>query len=328
MPDRWRAALHGLLGRVADASVVLSFDRSGFVRHSATFRADDLDVDLSGRICLVSGANSGLGLATSRALAARGATTWLLCRHRGRGEEARDLLRRETGNARVELALTDLASLASVRDLCARLVAPRVDLLVHNAGVLPDELTLTDDGLELTWATNVVGPFLLTSLLRPALERSADARVVFVSSGGMYLQRLTLDDLRWERRRFDGVIAYANSKRAQVILAELWARRLAGTTITVSAMHPGWADTPAVRDSLPRFHALLRRRLRSAAEGADTILWLGVCPRLQGDTGRFWFDRQPQETTPIPGTRESAAERDRLWELCRAQAGVPDEDAP
>ena len=314
------------LDSALDRSVVLSFDRTGFERHRRAFVPEDLDVDLCGRVCLVTGANSGLGLATSRALAALGARVWLLCRSRERGEGALRELRAAGGDA--ALALVDMASMASVRAVVEQIDAPRIDVLVNNAGVLPDRRVETTEGLELTWATNVAGPFLLTALLRPRLEAADQGRVINVSSGGMYTQRLDLRDTQWERRTFDGVKAYALTKRAEVCLTELWAEALRGTRVTVNSMHPGWADTPAVQSSLPRFHRLLGRILRTPEQGADTIVWLAACQRLAAQTGQLWFDRTSVETVKVPGTRERPEDRRRLWELCASQVGLDDLAAP
>jgi len=298
-----------------------SFDRLGFERHRRRFRAADLDVGLDGRTCLVTGANSGIGRATSRALAQRGARVVLLCRDRARGEEARDALRRETGNPSVELRLLDVSELGAVRRLAADLGPGPVHALVHNAGVLPDRRILTSEGLELTFATHVAGPHLLTALLADRL-RAGRARVVWVASGGMYLQRLSLDDLRWDRRPYDGVLAYARTKRMQVVMARLWARRLAGSGVEVHAMHPGWADTPAVRTSLPRFHRVMGPLLRDAEAGADTVIWLVVNPSLPGPTGSFWFDRERQWTHVLPWTWEWPGEPEKLLRLCDEVTGL------
>jgi NAD(P)-dependent dehydrogenase (short-subunit alcohol dehydrogenase family) len=299
-----------------------SFDRIGFHRHSRAFRPGDLEVDLSRRVYLVTGGNAGLGRASAEALARRGATVHLLCRDAGRAEAARDELRHLTGNVRVEHAVVDLSDLGSVRRYAASHGLERIDALVHNAGVLPPGRILTADGLELTLATHVVGPHLLTSLLATPLRASGDARVIFVSSGGMYTQRLDLDDLRWDRRGYDGVVAYARTKRMQVVLAALWAEVLAGTGVSVYSMHPGWADTPGVRTSLPRFHTLTRRLLRSPAEGADTIVWLAAREPAPTPSGGFWFDRRPRGTHYLPWTREDQTARARLWEACQRLAGL------
>jgi NAD(P)-dependent dehydrogenase (short-subunit alcohol dehydrogenase family) len=186
--------------------------------------------------------------------------------------------------------------------------------------VLPATRQLTADGLELTFATHVAGPHLLTRLLEPALRASTDGRVIFVSSGGMYTQRLSLDDLGWERRAYDGVTAYAQTKRMQVVLAAQWAERLAGSAATAAAMHPGWADTASVRTSLPRFHRLLRPVLRSAEEGADTIVWLAARRPAPTPRGAFWFDRVARTTYYLPWTREDAPTRDALWARCEEAA--------
>jgi NAD(P)-dependent dehydrogenase (short-subunit alcohol dehydrogenase family) len=255
-------------------------------------------------------------------LAKRGATVHLLCRDAGRAEAARDEIRRATGNARVEVALVDVADLASVRRYVASAGHEAIHALVHNAGVLPSSRVLTADGLELTFATHVVGPQLLTSLLASRLRAADDARVVFVSSGGMYTQRLDLEDLRWDLRRYDGVVAYAQTKRMQVVLAERWAQAFAGAGVSVYAMHPGWADTSGVKTSLPRFYELTRRVLRSPAEGADTIVWLAACQPAPAPSGGFWFDREPRWTHYLPWTREGQPARDRLWEQCQLFAGL------
>lgn len=299
-----------------DASILYSFDRSGFRRHARSFAPGDLDADLAGKVCLVTGANSGIGFETSQALAGRGATVWMLCRDRKRGQRAVEQVRVATGSTRVHLALLDVSDLGAVRRFARELAAPRVDVLVHNAGVLPDRRVESVDGHEITLATHVLGPWALTQALEPKLRASRDARVVFVSSGGMYTQRLSLDDCEWRRRPYDGVAAYAQTKRMQVVLAELLAQELPAARVTVSSMHPGWADTPAVQTSLPRFWKTMQRRLRTPAEGADTVIWLAASPAARGRSGLFWFDRRPRSTHLLPWTRESDGDRRALRALC------------
>jgi dehydrogenase/reductase SDR family protein 12 len=309
-----------ILDTVLDRTILFSFDRSGFLRHASRFGPGDLDVDLTGRICVVTGANSGIGRAAATALAARDAEVWLLCRDLGRGEEAVASIRKTTGNERVQLAVVDVSHLAAVHAFVEGFAPARVDVLIHNAGVLPATRQENPEGLELTLATNVTGPFLLTHLLHAKLAAATGARVIFVSSGGMYAQRLSLDDLQWTQRPFDGVTAYAQTKRMQVVLTELLARRWARARIAVHAMHPGWADTPSVRSSIPRFWQLMRQRLRTPEQAADTIVWLAVTPRLP--SGRFWFDRAPQPTHLLPFTTERPRDRARLWRLCTRLAGL------
>jgi NAD(P)-dependent dehydrogenase (short-subunit alcohol dehydrogenase family) len=306
----------GPIARLLDASILLSFDRTGYRRHAAGFDPADLQTNLEGRVCLVTGANSGIGFETALALAARGASVWMLCRNRERGLAAVRDVRGRTGSRRVHLGVLDVSDAASIRRFVQSFEGPVVDVLVHNAGVLPDERTESADGHELTFATHVLGPWLLTKSLLPRLRKSRDARVVFVSSGGMYTQRLSLHDWEWRKRPYDGVAAYAQTKRMQVVLAELLADELRGSGICVNAMHPGWADTPAVRTSLPRFWNVMRRVLRTPAEGADTVVWLAASPAARGETGRFWFDRRARSTHLLPWTRETSEDRQALRRLC------------
>lgn len=312
---------------ILDRSVVFSYDRSGYARHARFFSSQDAERDLTGRVALVTGANSGIGKATSGALAERGAEVWMLCRSPQRCEAARDELVEQTGHANIHHALVDLSDLDDIRRFAAAFEPERIDILVHNAGVLPDERTVTDHGLELTVATNLVGPFLLTWLLRERLLASDDGRVIQVTSGGMYSRRLSVERLRSLDGRFDGVTAYAQTKRAMVVLGELLAERLAGTSMAVHTMHPGWADTPAVRSSLPRFHRVTRRILRTPEQGADTAVWLAAAPRDALPSGRLWFDRAEQPTHLLPWTREDEVEREALWrQLCTWIGIDPDAD--
>jgi NAD(P)-dependent dehydrogenase (short-subunit alcohol dehydrogenase family) len=196
-------------------------------------------------------------------------------------------------------------------------------VLINNAGVLPAERTYTEQGFELTFATNVLGPFLLTALLLPALRRSAPSRVINVSSGGMYTSRIDVDDVQLEHRKFNGPRFYAHTKRAEVILSEEWGSRLAADGITVHSMHPGWVATPGIAASLPGFHRIMRPLLRSPAQGADTIVWLAGAPEGVRTTGKFWHDRRPRSKHRVPWTRETPAERARLFAQCEALCGFP-----
>jgi dehydrogenase/reductase SDR family member 12 len=193
-------------------------------------------------------------------------------------------------------------------------------VLVHNAGVLPAERRETSEGLELTFATNVLGPHLLTRLLRERLVASAPARVLFVSSGGIYIRRLEADDLQSRSGPFDGRVAYARSKRAEVVLAERWAEELAGTGVVVHAMHPGWADTQGNERPVSSLQRVLRPLLRTPAQGADTIVWLAAAEEPGRVTGRFWSDRHVRATHRLARTHETAEERDGLWHALDALA--------
>ena len=317
-----------LLQQVLEGTLPLSFARPGFRSRRERFVEGDLDVDMRGKVCLVTGGNAGLGRATARALGKRGATVHLLCRSRSRGEEAAAALRLEAGNPRFFVDEVDIADQVAVRRFAERFDAEQIDVLVHNAGVLLDERQESSDAIELTWATAVTGPFLLTWLLAPKLREAEQGRVIFVSSGGMYTRRLRLDDWQWARRSFDGVAAYALAKRAQVVLSELWAEVLASTPVTVNAMHPGWASTGGVQRSLPIFYNLTKPLLRSAEEGADTVVWLAMCSRLGDQSGAFYFDRAAVATHKLPWTKETEQTREGLWRLCAELCGLDDTRLP
>ena len=315
----WREAL-------LDRSIIASFDGSGFERHARRFVHGELDVDLQGKRMLVTGATGGLGLATARALAERGATVLVNSRSPARAQSACDALQQELPAARIEPAAFDISSLAAVRDWAASQAETQLDVLIHNAGVLPAQRTTTAEGLEQTVATNLVGPFALSWALRPALARSPDPRIIWVSSGGMLTQKLDVDATFDPPGPFDGVVAYARTKRAEAVLTELLQARM-GPRVALSCMHPGWADTPGVERSLPRFWRWMRHRLRTPAQGADTTVWLAARQPRPEPLGAFWFDRAPADAHPLPGTGTRRAEARRLWaRLCAAAKLATDAD--
>lgn len=305
------------LGALVDPTIVLSFDRTGFLLRSLAFSPADLDVDLAGRHCVITGANSGIGLETAKGLADLGARVTLLCRNPERAMAAREEIREETGSRIVETREVDMSDLDSVGRVADLLEKDAVDVLVHNAGLMADARIQSEQGIEMACATHIAGPHLLTRRLETRLRESPDGRLLWVSSGGMYTTRLFVDDLLDPPEPYDGVTAYAQTKRAQVVLAELWAERLAGA-VTVQSMHPGWADTPAVRSSLPAFHRIMKPLLRSPAEGADTLLWLAASEAATETTGKFFLDRIERRTHLLPLTREPAEERARLWDACES----------
>jgi len=296
-----------------DPSIVFSFDRTGYLRHAAGFDPEDLQTDLSGRIIAITGANSGIGFATSHALAQLGARVLMLCRDPGRAAAAADHIRASCESADLCTVALDLSDPESVHSLDERLPPGAIDVLVHNAGVLPRAHSTTPWGHELTLSTNLLAPFSLSAQLLPRLRRGSKARIIWVSSGGMYSQRLQVEQLDAPQQGFDGVAAYARTKRAMVVLAEQLAERLAPFDIAVHAMHPGWAETPGVQTSIPGFWRMTRWILRSPEQGADTVVWLAACDKAQQNSGRFWFDRKTRSPYLVPGKREPESERELLW---------------
>lgn len=246
---------------------------------------------MRGRICLVTGATSGIGRATAVELARRGATVVILARDLERGEQVRATIRQETGVSRDVLALVrlDLASLESVRRAAAEILerVPAVHVLVNNAGVHARARTLSADGLELTFAVNHLGHFLLTNLLLPRLIASAPARVVVVTSAFERLGRLDPDDLRLDRP-LDPFRAYFRSKLANLLFTFELARRLQGTRVTANAVHPGLVATGLLREFPRIIRSTYEWALRSPASGAIGPVRLASAPELRDITGRYF----------------------------------------
>jgi NAD(P)-dependent dehydrogenase (short-subunit alcohol dehydrogenase family) len=311
-----------ILDTVLDRMVIPGYSRVGYRLRQAGWADDPAPDALRGRTAMVTGANSGIGMAIAAGLAELGASVVMTVRNRERGEQARDELAAAHPDAELTVEVCDVADLDAVRDFVADLTSrlPRLDVLVHNAGVLPATRTETN-GHELTLATHVLGPVLLTEMLAPILDNSADPRVILMSSGGMYTQALPVDDLEYRNGRYRGATAYARTKRMQVALTPILADRWAPQGISVSCMHPGWADTPGVADSLPVFRRLTGPLLRSPAQGADTAVWLAAATPAP-PTGRFWHDRRPRPEHYLPLTRDSDRDRQRLWRYCADAIGL------
>lgn len=297
---------------------MLRFTRLGY--QSARRRWKPVSTFLGGQHVLVTGASSGIGLAAARALALMGAELTLVGRDAPKTEAAADQIRKSTGNPHVRVEVADLSLTADVHALADRLLAAGrpIHALLNNAGALFNPRQLTTEGVEKSFALLLLGPFLLTERLRPLLAKAGGARVVNVLSGGMYTQRIRVDDLQNAKGSYSGSVAYARAKRGLMILTEEWAKQWAGDGIVVNAMHPGWADTPGVETALPGFHRLTRRLLRSPEEGADTVVWLAAAPEAAEVSGAFWLDRERHPTHVLRATRETAEDRSALLAALRA----------
>lgn len=273
----------------------------------------------AGKIMLITGASSGIGLATAVELARRGAELVLPVRDPARGEAALAAIRRAVPAARLHLLALDLASFASIRACAADVLQrwPRLDVLLLNAGISPAQRRVTVDGFESTFAVNHLGHFLLTLLLLPALRAAASARVVVVASSVHKGQRLDFDDLQAERG-FSMMQVYARSKLANMLFARALARRLQGSGITVNALHPGVVDTGLAREFPWPFRVLAKLAFIAPAKGARTSVYLATAPEVEGSSGGYYAKCRRIEPDPA-ALDDDAAER--LWRMSEAATG-------
>ncbi|HWN70741.1 MAG TPA: SDR family oxidoreductase [Haliangium sp.] len=268
---------------------------------------------MRGKTCIVTGASAGIGKATARELAARGASVVLVCRDPVRG----DIAMREVasqGSGTVKLLIADLSSQRDIRRVAREILDahPRIDVLVNNAGGIFGQRQLTEDGLELTFALNHLAYFLLASLLLDRLQASAPARIINVSSGVHQMGRLDWNNLQGENG-YSPLRAYGLSKLANILFTYELARRLAGTGVTVNCMHPGAVATnfgASASGLVRRFFRLFRPLLRPPEHGAETIVWLATARELEGVTGKYFFDRKDTRSSKLSYDQQAAR---RLW---------------
>lgn len=306
--------------KALDTAVVPGFSRIGYAVRSRLGHWQQVDsMDMRGRTVVITGPTSGLGAETARLLAPTGARLVLVARNREKCDAVAAELRSSAPSCDPVVVCAEMGDLKSVADASREIAArfPRIDVLVHNAGALLQERGESAQGIEQTVASHVVGPFLMTTILRDAL-RAANGRVVTVASGGMYAAALPQlhrgESL--EMASYNGTRQYAIAKRAQVTLNRTWAAE--EPNIEFVAMHPGWADTPGVQDSIPLFRLATRPILRTARQGADTIAWLAAVRPLPGPSGTFWCDRAVRDVHKSPSTRGSDNEdaSAALWRWC------------
>lgn len=261
---------------------------------------------------VITGATSGIGLAASILLANKGANLTLIARDQKKGKELKKLILEKTGNDNICIEYCDLSLIKEVKLLSSRLINKKnsIDVLINNAGALFNERKLTSEGIEQSFALLLLSPFILTNQLMSIF--SENGRVINITSGGMYSQKINIDNLESTIPPYNGPIAYANCKRGLHIVTQLWAKEFENTKYTFNSMHPGWADTPGVLDSLPNFYMLTKKILRTPEEGADTIDWLASSLEVEKYSGKLFLDRSIQPSHLFSKTKESEKERIRL----------------
>jgi len=301
-----------------------NFSNKGFKK--AKNDMSELEVDLKGRSYLVTGANSGIGFATSKYFASRGGTVHMVCRNKERGEEALKKIVDETKNDDVHLHIYDLGNMTHIRDLATHLATNKtaVDVLVANAGVLLTKRGKMENNMEETFAINTAGTFLLTNLMIPILKKSKDPRVVVVSSGGMLLEPLVLDSEFKDLEPWDGQAAYSRTKRHQVALTERWAEL--HKDIKFYSVHPGWTETPGVQTSISSFYNFYKDSFRTLEQGSETIWWLSTTDKVGfKESGLFYRDRAEEiKHVPSGGTSYDSIKVDDLWSFCSKLTGWSD----
>ena len=318
------APAQGWLSYAADRSLIAAapaFTERGYLAMDDKSHSQFMD----GKTVVVTGATSGIGEAIACEYARLGAKLVLIGRNPIRLRKAAHAIHDFAGTPvdAVECYEADLLDVAATEAVARRIADahPAIDVLVNNAGAMFDQRQLTRDGFERSVAINLVAPYVLTEGLMGSLTAGA-GRVVNMSSGGMYLQPLVLDDMNCERGDYSGTKAYARAKRALVALTRHWARRYEDTGVRFNAMHPGWAATPGVTDALPGFDKVMGRFLRDARMGADTAVWLGADAAAAHVQGQFFLDRTPHPTALVPGTAIKPSQAQALYAWLRNQTGV------
>jgi NAD(P)-dependent dehydrogenase (short-subunit alcohol dehydrogenase family) len=261
---------------------------------------------MSGKMCIVTGANSGIGKETALGLAQMGALVVMVCRHAEKGKAALEDIRRESGSSQVDLLIADMSSQASVRALAEQIQQkyPRLDVLVNNAGGAAPARTLSADGIEMTLATNHLGPALLTLLLLKLLKATAPSRIINVSSSeAQSPARLDTNDLQFERRKYSGIAAYKQSKLLMNTFTFELARRLAGTGVTANCLHPGAVATNIWSYPLPLIGnliiAVVKPFMLTSKQGAAVSLYLATSPEVAQVSGEYFVKSTPAKSNPL-----------------------------
>jgi NAD(P)-dependent dehydrogenase (short-subunit alcohol dehydrogenase family) len=281
---------------------------------------ETMNREMTGKLCIVTGANDGIGKETALGLAKLDATVVMLCRDRDRGEASQREIKQRSGNDRVELMICDLGSRDSIREFASefKLRHDRLDVLVNNAGILMRERSLNEDGVESTFAINHLGYFLLTNLLLDLLKKSAPSRIVNVASTAHKYGKIDIGG--WViGRDYSAFSAYANSKLANVLFTYELAQRLEGTGVTANCLHPGAVGTNLFRGLPKILRGLIGLVTMGPERGARTSIYLASSPEVEGVSGKYFASRR-QEKSSVASYDLSAARK--LWEVSEELTGL------
>jgi NAD(P)-dependent dehydrogenase (short-subunit alcohol dehydrogenase family) len=276
-----------------------------------------LNSQMEGKVCLVTGATSGIGMVAAAALAAMGAEVVITGRDREKAETALKRIRSQANRHAVNYLLADFSDLDQVRDLAAEFNShySQLDVLVNNAGTFLNSRKRTEYGVEKTFLVNHLAPFLLTNLLIDKILYSRPARIINVSSEAHKYGTLDFDDLEFEQG-YAGMKAYARSKLANILFTYELARRMSGKEITVNALHPGHVATDIWKTNFSVFGPLLKWLMGLFAltpeQGADNTIYLASSPEVAGESGKYFIKREPVQSSPTTYNLEIA---ERLWQV-------------
>ena len=272
------------------------------------------------KVCMVTGANTGIGKVTALRIAEMDARVIIVCRDQQKGEAALNDIKQQSGNANIELLLCDLSSQTQIRRLADEVKArhERLDVLVNNAGLYLPRRTTTEDGFETTFAVNHLAYFLLTNLLLEMIKKSAPARIVNVSSGAHFYGKIEFDNLQGERQ-YGGVAAYNNSKLANVLFTRELARRLTGTQVTANCLHPGAVATQIFRRLPKPLIWVIKALTKSPEDGAETSIYLATSPAVEGVTGKYFDNKQEKYPSRLAQDDELAR---NLWQVSEELTGL------
>ncbi|MFQ5831378.1 MAG: SDR family oxidoreductase [Candidatus Thorarchaeota archaeon] len=280
--------------------------------------------NMNGKVCIVTGSNSGIGKETALALAELDATVVMVVRNAERGEAARSEIVDETGNNRIDLMLCDLSSIDSIRQFAKEFTAKydRLDVLINNAGAAYHKRQVTVDGFEQTFAVNYIGPFLLTYELLPVLKVSVPSRVINLTSGMHFRAKVDFDNLQRERR-YRGMSAYGDAKLMVAMHTYELARRLEGTGVSVNVVHPGFVATNMGSSMGGLWNKIMFKMVRplqiSPKEGAETSVYVASSPELEGVTGKYFARKQEQRSSEASYDEEA---QKRLWHVTEQLLGL------
>ncbi|MCH2190139.1 MAG: SDR family NAD(P)-dependent oxidoreductase [Gammaproteobacteria bacterium] len=281
---------------------------------------------IKGKHIVLTGATSGLGLASAFELAHRGASLTLVARNLQKAAQVVTKIKQRSGNDDIEVEIAELSEPSEVVRLANRLLnkSRPIDVLINNAGALLNPRQENHDGIETSFALLLLGPIILTEKLKPLLREAGTlddpARIINVSSGGMYAKRISVSNIESVKGKYSGADAYARAKRGLVLAGEYWSKAWCNDNIVVQNMHPGWAKTPGVEVSLPDFNKKMQRTLRTPEQGADTIIWLACASEAVQKGGQFWLDREPHTTHLTNKTKENPENRIALFNSLKEYA--------